>query len=150
MLWLLIYCDLLTWWRHQMETFSALLVICVGKFTGHRWVSCTNASDAEALMFSLICAWINVWVNNRETGSLGRHRAHYDVTVMMPTYMFVINGPCNIHSVQNRFIVSIPVQYIQYWTVKHTIFYILSTIQKISNSIWIFDIWHFHFHLLHL
>ena len=32
-----------------------------------------------ALMFSLICAWINVWVNNREAGDMRRHRAHYDV-----------------------------------------------------------------------
>ena len=36
-----------------------------------------------ALMFSLICTWINAWVNNRETGALRRHRAHYDVTVML-------------------------------------------------------------------
>ena len=35
-----------------------------------------------ALMFSLICAWINVWVNNHEAGDLGRHGAHYDVIVM--------------------------------------------------------------------
>ena len=35
-----------------------------------------------ALMFSLICSWINVWVNNREAGELRRHRAHYDVIVM--------------------------------------------------------------------
>ena len=34
------------------------------------------------LMFSLICAWINSWVNNREAGDLRRHRAHYDVIVM--------------------------------------------------------------------
>ena len=34
------------------------------------------------LMFSLICAWINDWVNNGETGDLRRHRAHYDVIVM--------------------------------------------------------------------
>ena len=34
------------------------------------------------LMFSLICAWINGWANNRETSDLRRHRAHYDVTVM--------------------------------------------------------------------
>ena len=26
------------------------------------------------LMFSLICAWINAWVNNREAGDLGLHR----------------------------------------------------------------------------
>ena len=36
-----------------------------------------------ALMFSLICAWINGWVNNGETGGLRRHRAHYDVIVML-------------------------------------------------------------------
>ena len=35
-----------------------------------------------ALVFSLICAWINAWVNHRGTGDLGRHRTHYDVIVM--------------------------------------------------------------------
>ena len=34
-------------------------------------------------MFSLICVWINGWVNNREAGDLRRHRAHYDVIVMI-------------------------------------------------------------------
>ena len=33
-------------------------------------------------MFSLICAWINDWVNNGEDGDLKRHRGHYDVIVM--------------------------------------------------------------------
>ena len=33
-------------------------------------------------MFSLICAWINGWVNNHETGDLRRHRTHNDVIVM--------------------------------------------------------------------
>ena len=52
-----------------------------------------------ALMFSLICAWINGWINNLEAGDLKRHRAHYDdivmrfqddqcdVTVMWGTYL---------------------------------------------------------------
>ena len=35
-----------------------------------------------ALMFSLICVWINGWVNIRDAGDLRRYRAHYDVTVM--------------------------------------------------------------------
>ena len=35
-----------------------------------------------ALKLSLICAWINGWINNREAGDLRRHRAHYDVTVV--------------------------------------------------------------------
>ena len=41
-----------------------------------------------ALMFSLICVWINGWVNNREAGDLRRYRAHHDVTVMQPQCMF--------------------------------------------------------------
>ena len=35
-----------------------------------------------ALMFSLICVWINGWVNNRDVGDLRRYRAHYDIIVM--------------------------------------------------------------------
>ena len=35
-----------------------------------------------ALMFSLICAWTNGWINNQDAGDLRRRRAHYDVTVM--------------------------------------------------------------------
>ena len=30
-----------------------------------------------ALMLSLICVWINGWVNNREAGDLRRYRGHY-------------------------------------------------------------------------
>ena len=37
-------------------------------------------------MFSLICAWINIWVNNHETGDSRRYRAHYDVIVMSPFF----------------------------------------------------------------
>ena len=44
-----------------------------------------------ALMFSLICVWINSWVNNRKAGDLRRYRAHYDVIVMMG----VTNPCCN-------------------------------------------------------
>ena len=35
-----------------------------------------------AFMFSLICAGINRWVNNREASDLRRYRTHYDVIVM--------------------------------------------------------------------
>ena len=42
----------------------------------------TKASELGALMFSLICAWINRWVNNRKASDLRRHRAHYAVIVM--------------------------------------------------------------------
>ena len=56
----------------------------VREFTGHRWIPLTKWRGA--LMFSLICAWINGWVNNREAGDLRRHCAPYDVTVMRKTF----------------------------------------------------------------
>ena len=42
----------------------------------------TKGQWRGALMFSLICVWINGWLNNGEAGDLRRYRAHYDVTVM--------------------------------------------------------------------
>ena len=39
-----------------------------------------------ALMFSLICTWINHWVNNREADDLRRYRVHHDVIVMCIVY----------------------------------------------------------------
>ena len=44
------------------------------------------------LMFSLICAGINGWVNGGEAGALRRHRAHYDVTVMSKVSVFAIHA----------------------------------------------------------
>ena len=43
-------------------------------------------------MFSLICAWINRWVNNRKAGDLRHHRGHYDVIAM---YNRISLGPLN-------------------------------------------------------
>ena len=71
----------MAWWRHQMETFSALLATCAGNSP----VPVKSPHKGQwhgALMFSLICVWINGWVNNREAGDLRRYRAHYDVSVM--------------------------------------------------------------------
>ena len=59
-----------------------------GEFTGQRWIPRSKASGA--LMFSLICVWINDWVNNREAGDLRRYRAHYDVIVMIEVTQYSI------------------------------------------------------------
>ena len=67
------------WWRHQMKTFSTLLAICAGNSPMN---SPHKGQWRGALMFSLIFARINGWVNNGEAGDLRRHRAHHDVTVM--------------------------------------------------------------------
>ena len=70
-----------TWWRHQIETSSALLAICAGNSPVP--VNSPHKSQWRgALIFSLILAWINGWANNREAGNLRRNCAHYDVIVM--------------------------------------------------------------------
>ena len=71
-----------TWWHHQMKTFSVLLARCAGNspVTGE---SPHKGQWRGALMFSLICDWINSWVNNCEAGDLRYRRAHYDVIVMI-------------------------------------------------------------------
>ena len=38
----------------------------------------------RALMYPLICAWTNDWVNTRDPDDLRRHGVHYGVTVMDP------------------------------------------------------------------
>ena len=63
--------------------FSASLALCEGNppapvefhYKG-QW--------RRILMFTLICARTNDLANNRNAGELRRHRAHHDVTVMLP------------------------------------------------------------------
>ena len=70
-----------SWWRHQIETFSALLAICArnspvsGEFPAQRPV--TLSFD---VFFDLRLN--NGWVNNGDAGDLRLYRAHSDVTVM--------------------------------------------------------------------
>ena len=79
--------------RHQME--RALLALCAGNspVTGEfphkgQW--------RGALMFSLIHAWINDSVNNREAGDLTRYRAHYEVNVMTTlSTLYIIQLICD-------------------------------------------------------
>ena len=79
----------LSWWRQQMETFSALLALGVGNSPVTGEFPAHKGHWSGALMFSMICAWINGWVNNREAGELRRHRAYYDVTVMWINVMII-------------------------------------------------------------
>ena len=60
------------WWRHHGNKWK--------HFPRYRWIPRTKASDVGVLMFSLICTWIDGWVNRR--GDLRRHRARYDITAM--------------------------------------------------------------------
>ena len=62
--------------------FRVTGLLC-GEFTGPGEFPSHKGQWRGALMFSLICARTNRWVNNREAGELRRHQAHYDVSVMM-------------------------------------------------------------------
>ena len=81
------------WGYHSLELFSTHDDIIEWKHFPRYWpfVSRVQRSPVNsphkgqwcrALMFSLICTWINSWVNNREAGDLRRHHARYDVIVM--------------------------------------------------------------------
>ena len=64
------------WWRHQMETFYALLTPCAeNQFPAQRPVT-------RSFGIFFICAWTNSWASNGDAGDLRLHRAHFDVIVM--------------------------------------------------------------------
>ena len=69
-------------WRHQMETFFALLAFVRGI---HR--SPVNSPQQRPVTRSFDVFFDrrlkNGLVNNREAGDLRRHRTHYDVAVMV-------------------------------------------------------------------
>ena len=72
--------------RLQIDVSAPVGLFCwwIGGL-GHRWEFTINGNKGQwrgAFVFSLICAWINGWINNREAGDLIRHRAHYYVTAM--------------------------------------------------------------------
>ena len=51
-----------------------------------------------AMVFALICAWRNGWVNNGEAGDLKRNCAHYDVIVIR----LVNDGAHGIWNIRSR------------------------------------------------
>ena len=70
-----------SWWRHQMETFSALLAFV--RSTQRSPVNSPHKSQWRgSLMFSLICVRMKGRVKTHEADDLGRHCAHHDVIVM--------------------------------------------------------------------
>ena len=71
-----------SWWRHQWKHFPRYWPLV-------RWIHRSPVNSQHkgqwrvALMFSLICSWINGWVNNHEAGDLWRHfDVRFDVTVV--------------------------------------------------------------------
>ena len=66
---------------HEL-TYGVRVLSARGKIIVKQVYSQHKGQWLQALMFSLICVWINDWVTNREADDLRRYRAHYDVIVM--------------------------------------------------------------------
>ena len=73
-----------------------------GEFTGPDEFPAQRPVTRGFDFFSLICAWINVWVNNRGAGDLRRHRAHYDVIVMWINWHVELPNHNKTHQNANR------------------------------------------------
>ena len=68
-----------SWWRHQLEYFSASLAFCAFR-AGHTLVTGEFPHKGQwrgTLIFSLICVRINGLVKKHKAADLGHHRAHY-------------------------------------------------------------------------
>ena len=82
-----------TWFHHQMETFFSRYWPFVRGIHRSPVNSPQKGQWCRALMFSLISAWINDWVNNLEAGDLRCHHAHHDVIVITThLHVLVINA----------------------------------------------------------
>ena len=71
----------ITWWRHQMKTFSALLILCEGNppFTG----GCPSQRPVKRSFDIFFDMRLNKrLIKQLDAGDLRRHRYHYDATVM--------------------------------------------------------------------
>ena len=70
---------------HMMTSSNGSIFCVTGHLCGNSPVPVNSPPKGQwrgALMFSLICVWINDWVNKGEAGDLRRYHAHCDVTVM--------------------------------------------------------------------
>ena len=81
--------NVLTCWRHFQMHDDVIKWKHVPHYwpfvQGIHWPPVNSPKKGQwrrALMFSMIGAWTNGWVNYPDAGDLRCHRAHYDVTVM--------------------------------------------------------------------
>ena len=87
------YITVIRQWLHDdvikwKKNFRVTGHLC-GEFTGPPGNSPHKGQWRGALVFSLICVWINGWVNNRDAGDSKRNRPHYDVSVMCSQHIYL-------------------------------------------------------------
>ena len=118
------------WWRHLMGYFPRYWYFVQGI---HRSpVNSPNKGQWRgAFVFSLICAWINRWVNNREAGDLRRHRVHYDVIVMSQLTLLSIFHTHSLYKYPPPILVFVLVSYLSYLS------YCLPVVYMITAWCWL-------------
>ena len=80
-----------TWWRHQMETFFALLALCGNSLVTGEFHSQRPVKRSFNVLFDLRPE-TNGWVNNRDVGDLRRHPAYYDITAMSASHATTVKA----------------------------------------------------------
>ena len=75
------------WWRHQMETFPALLTLCAGNSP------MTGELPAQRSVTRSFDVFFDLHLNKRlskqsQAGDLRRNGTHYDITVMAPHTLY--------------------------------------------------------------
>ena len=78
----------------------------------------------KALMFTLICVWINGCVHTREAGDLRRYCAHYGVTVMFCLHVVTkiygnINTFCDSMNMENGVLIHPVVHHANHFNTIH-------------------------------
>ena len=100
-------------WRHQMETFSALLAICAGNspVTGE-FPAQRTVTRSFGVFFDLR---LNKWLSKQSWGctDLRRYHAHYDVTVMQLSDMRVNDSVLNTVG----FVISVVLTNVLFWNI---------------------------------
>ena len=91
-----------TWWRHQMETISALLVLCKGN------PPVTGGFPSQRPVLQSFVVFVDLRLNrrlikkNRDAGGRRRNPAHDDVTVlkrMLVTLYFLLSVEQTSHMI---------------------------------------------------
>ena len=88
-----------TWWRHQMEIFSVSLALCAGNssVTGEFSWQRPMTRSFDVFFYPRLN---KRWVHNQDAGDFRRHRAHYDVSVMIMHRMCI-----NIYALKRVYLI---------------------------------------------
>ena len=117
------------WWRQQKKHFPRYWPFVQGIHRSPVY-SPYKGQWRGALMFSLICTWINGWINEREAIDLRRVRTHYDVTVMWAS-IYVTNLVINSTQLNSKYF---------YWILYNSIYRNMSRLKPrwvyLPQSIW--------------